>query len=427
MAKEIAFLYGVDSYPEDFISNNVLSAFKLLIQLVEREELNIGDFSSFGNMMSLMVRTYHATRYRVDMRNSFRSTNSDGFDLVTLIHSTQWLKATVPQDRVYALIALTPQTSSPPFRVNYLETPEETASRLSLYVLQQCPLFLLYRCVGINSSQPSWSLSLEPRQIDHLNAHWEPGGPSPWYHAGAERACTVSFNSISESLELSVVHVGTTTAVSRPWNPLELDGGPINTTLSDVSWLKYWAHARELSSWIDAQSSVTQAGYTSSQFWQALVADMVTKNLTSYRSREFPEFARSMEAFRLFAFALPQENENTVGTGTQRTGVSVFQSPQQPAQNDQPDKEAWLYFTSLAIGMLRSLAITDTGMPCQVPRNTCPGDLLCVVPGAPMPMVLRPEAEHYLIVGCCYIHGVMDGQIFENEQEAPTLTTVSLR
>jgi hypothetical protein len=41
------------------------------------------------------------------------------------------------------------------------------------------------------------------------------------------------------------------------------------------------------------------------------------------------------------------------------------------------------------------------------------GDIISVFLGCPTPMIVRPtndEKSHYLLVGSCYIHGVMDSE-----------------
>ena len=44
------------------------------------------------------------------------------------------------------------------------------------------------------------------------------------------------------------------------------------------------------------------------------------------------------------------------------------------------------------------------------PRGTVIGDLICIVLGSEVPLVLRPSAEEYLLVGAAYVHGIMDGE-----------------
>ena len=41
--------------------------------------------------------------------------------------------------------------------------------------------------------------------------------------------------------------------------------------------------------------------------------------------------------------------------------------------------------------------------------DTEKGDLLVTFEGFAMPFVLRPKGDNFVIIGDCYIHGIMDG------------------
>ena len=59
----------------------------------------------------------------------------------------------------------------------------------------------------------------------------------------------------------------------------------------------------------------------------------------------------------------------------------------------------------------RTLFVTQTGYIGLGPLTMQPGDLVCVLLGCSIPMVIRSEAPNrHVLVGECYIHGVMDGE-----------------
>lgn len=70
----------------------------------------------------------------------------------------------------------------------------------------------------------------------------------------------------------------------------------------------------------------------------------------------------------------------------------------------------------------RRLAVLDSGVPCLVPRNTEEGDIVCVLPGAPLPLVLRTKDDGYALVGCCFVWGMMQGEVFDQEFPMDDLT-----
>jgi hypothetical protein len=60
----------------------------------------------------------------------------------------------------------------------------------------------------------------------------------------------------------------------------------------------------------------------------------------------------------------------------------------------------------------RRFTVTEDDYMGLVPAGTQPGDLVCIIFGAQTPFLLRPAVcGTYKIVGECYIHGMMDGEM----------------
>ncbi|MCJ1432598.1 hypothetical protein MMC27_001955 [Xylographa pallens] len=49
------------------------------------------------------------------------------------------------------------------------------------------------------------------------------------------------------------------------------------------------------------------------------------------------------------------------------------------------------------------------------PIGTKVGDKICVIHGLPVPFIIRPEGDMFLLVGECYVQGVMDGEVMDME------------
>ncbi|PVH73904.1 hypothetical protein DL98DRAFT_430462 [Cadophora sp. DSE1049] len=47
------------------------------------------------------------------------------------------------------------------------------------------------------------------------------------------------------------------------------------------------------------------------------------------------------------------------------------------------------------------------------PDATLPGDLVCVLLGCDVPMILRQEDDHFILIGECYIEGMMHGDMID--------------
>jgi hypothetical protein len=44
-------------------------------------------------------------------------------------------------------------------------------------------------------------------------------------------------------------------------------------------------------------------------------------------------------------------------------------------------------------------------------KDVTPGDLVCIFHGGRVTCILRKEQDHHILVGCAYVHGIMDGEI----------------
>ena len=91
-----------------------------------------------------------------------------------------------------------------------------------------------------------------------------------------------------------------------------------------------------------------------------------------------------------------------------------------PSQSSWPD-EIYRHAISHAAAMTfciskskKSMCLGDTTIPIQ--RD----DLICVLFGAQIPFVLRPNGEYYTLMGPCYVHGVMDGEAMSMEEAEPS-------
>lgn len=58
----------------------------------------------------------------------------------------------------------------------------------------------------------------------------------------------------------------------------------------------------------------------------------------------------------------------------------------------------------------RRLVFTSNGYIGLAPTEAETGDMVCVLFGGETPFILRPMDEHWLLIGDCYIHGIMDGE-----------------
>ena len=74
--------------------------------------------------------------------------------------------------------------------------------------------------------------------------------------------------------------------------------------------------------------------------------------------------------------------------------------------------EAWPYECALQdVHKGRRICVTKGRYMGITTYDTEKGDLLVMFEGFAMPFVLRPKGDDFIIIGDCYIHGIMDGQL----------------
>ncbi|KAH7392687.1 heterokaryon incompatibility protein-domain-containing protein [Pyrenochaeta sp. MPI-SDFR-AT-0127] len=59
----------------------------------------------------------------------------------------------------------------------------------------------------------------------------------------------------------------------------------------------------------------------------------------------------------------------------------------------------------------------DNGLLGVGPDTTCAGDLVVVLFGGRVPFILRQHGNYYILLGECYIHGIMDGEAIDGWRE----------
>ena len=59
----------------------------------------------------------------------------------------------------------------------------------------------------------------------------------------------------------------------------------------------------------------------------------------------------------------------------------------------------------------RDFFTTKAGYMGICPASTAVGDQVCLLSGSQVPYILRQNDQRYQLVGECYVHGIMDGEI----------------
>jgi hypothetical protein len=82
-------------------------------------------------------------------------------------------------------------------------------------------------------------------------------------------------------------------------------------------------------------------------------------------------------------------------------------------------------FTIAATSNYHEFCVTETGRLAVVPGGSKVNDKICLISGSKLPCILRPKVvdgrQCYELIGCCYVHRVMNGEITITSSEMFTL------
>ena len=326
--------------------------------------------------------------------------------------TTTYFKATKECDRVYALLGMaTDATIKSDVAVDYNESLANFTLRKSQYILQrQAGKYVLYHSVGDRAGYSSWTIDLQgpPDGLPHL---MNPDGRLKYgdFMAGGPMnfECHVSESRIGGITVRACLVDIVQTAMAQ--------GIPHNSELTThealVSHSVWLMHAVK---WM--LDAATIQPLPLSKFtklcWRAIVADLIMPSESEGRGycrmRDWAESARCLDtvdtvfraAYRKWIGELPASYTMDL-TSTQLNDIRI-------------------YGDSISHTTGRKLAMSHKlNGPCLVPSESRIGDRIVVVEGCQMPFIMRlnsdEKGDYYRLLGCAYVHGVMDGEIVRGQ------------
>jgi hypothetical protein len=157
----------------------------------------------------------------------------------------------------------------------------------------------------------------------------------------------------------------------------------------------------------------------SEAFWTTLIGD-VTMTSRPAESRDGENVSKVLELLYQFRSLVEKFGVNMVGLYDLPTEKNPF-TAQFPTWDSMRGFVTDILSANFICGQPsfpRSFRVTDEGHIAMVPQLSEPGDAICVIYGAQVPFVLRRVTDgleeelgvRYLLVGECYVHGMMDGE-----------------
>jgi len=408
-----------------------------------------------GNIRSAGVRwrdetpeLYHPAmfeKYRKRLRE--RTGQGGGVDSTEFLRMCRGFLATDPRDKVFALIGLSEDgREDKRLMADYSKPTGEVMLDAARYFVEKGKLCEVLCEAGIGwgmdnstlgdvrlpSWVPNWATSrLEVSRLSGYHSDQDSTERGFEYRAcHKSRRASSSANPVlmregsNQSLRVRVVLAGQTIRQLGSIYRLETDGtGHMADVEVSVSAWKWRCEAKEIAKASRARYPV--AGHIQTReeaFWRTMVADRLDD--AHYKRQDRPVPPECDEIYRL----LDARDELLATEGPDprgqyhlwrvlaifdRAGVDVMSADFSSLgpTGKMADME---FFAEEAVKTTRGrrFCLTSQGFIGLVPPCTNVGDVLCVVPGAQAPFLLRPTAEtkQFYLVGECFVHGMMDGE-----------------
>jgi hypothetical protein len=342
-----------------------------------------------------------------------------------VLRSCTSFDATDPRDKVYAVLGLAKDNSEDAFEADYNDAnlPRFVYTKAMRYLLSQSvdPLSCvadtgigLERLINdLPSWVPDWSHSTHTRILD---ARYKAG---TWYEPvigfDPDNEFIVHFD--GEEFD-QVKHLGETQRREPNW-----------TSSENTSYMKKWfSDAEALAK--EHASDPYPIGSSFESVLEAFIRTIIGNHSDDYDGclsteegkRGYDAMQRNFAATESLVLletliSLSNIMSTTLGQIAKDIGNSL--SLQKQTLLDKHKKTVsnasrFLHFAG-TVTTRRGFCVTNQGRMAVVPPYCEEGDIICIIKGAHMPFVLRDiggkvPKQVYRLVGCCYVHGVMNGE-----------------
>ncbi|KAL2694721.1 hypothetical protein Neosp_001307 [[Neocosmospora] mangrovei] len=360
-----------------------------------------------------------ATGFLTAMMNCrLRHQQGERQSLDLLLASTRRFKATMPVDKIFALMNLSESQSSEPLppllRPDYRKSVVEVFRDVTLHLISRGSLDVLS---GIEDAKfrhlhqlPSWVPDYSVHQVVSILSMPPSSGQLTLYAAATGR------------------HVGVRHSPADP-NTLVLSAY-IFDTIERIAPLTDHASQLRLENWgrlLDFAArypSVNgESGTMIDAFWRTLIGNI------GLGTHEYPVPKEWIGHFAAFALqsraelleylasshaAVRAEGEIsslTPGIDSILGALRNVLAPNESLGKDGRRFESTMHHVSWS----RRLFVTKTGYVGLSPPSAQPGDIVVLLSGGRVPFIVRKEipdsSKYYRVVGETYVHGIMDGEL----------------
>ncbi|KAJ9605444.1 hypothetical protein H2200_010101 [Cladophialophora chaetospira] len=422
LARKVRFMIGETFHDEAFLKDGLIRAFEHLTWLYEyysKYQPSEHLLPQLEQNIYNMTGTANAILHMIDLRE--RNDNTGTF-CEQLSATTGLFKATDVRDKAYALLGLsTDPMIKEDLLVDYQESLPNLSLRVSVYLARAgFAIYPLYHCIGDREDSVSYTFDLENVARDdlahliHASGYTHP----PVFRACGQTRIICTFKTVRPNGfrfrgfvvdEIDTLMENHLIARAEITGPAQLREEQQQRWFSEAhTWIESTAYTQPL----PREQFVEQC-------WRTTIADLIKGSGQEGRGwvrlRDWPESSHCLEAWRMctsLSYRLEQRNRGNMPHESEPT-------PDRNARlTSEQIRHVRVYGESLKFALGRKLALTKgSRASCLVPGDARVGDSIVVVQGCQIPFIFRKKTddkgEYFRIVGCAYVHGIMDGEIVE--------------
>jgi hypothetical protein len=348
--------------------------------------------------------------------------------LLDLLHHCRSFEATDPRDKVYGLLGVAPPESEAiSVQVDYRKTVEEVYEDIACLILLSSGNLNLLSVPRSNSQLgkrlPSWAPDWSCTASSRLDLVF-PAGPRE-IENGAVREFAASRGSTftpafknPRILVLSghfVDRIAQLSEIIHPPTVDHLQTKLLGQKLDDRESILEAEGLASMSRYFDVMMSIEDLALPSTDaslyptgelrpraFWRTLCTDVSSNHLEA-AEQAFTSWQKAMKAPRLLKnYRVDKLRAMYAYLATLGYGVtdSVYDGD-------------GLFLTLMRPAFNSRFAITEMGYFALVPSATKIGDQVGLFKGGKVPLIFRQEGSQWSLVGESYVHGIMDGEAFD--------------
>lgn len=332
----------------------------------------------------------------------------DNNTLLDLLNQYRRQDSTDPRDKVFALLGLARDVSSLGCKADYSKTVVEVYSNLARsYIQRDSNLDIVgyvqhgSGLVGLPSWVPDWT-----RQEDVPINFRTPIVPGTYlnHNAGGGNDSIISISSDGKALNTRGVIIDSIAKLSG----LREKAEPKNVCCMPHLWERLVG--------LQNRSSYIAGGTAREALFRTQIAGCPEPIYEKLKPR----------LQEIWDQAKTHSTDNTIrgsyvesfAEGSQKRGINII-----PVKEKETGDVEQILRACLKYSQQRQFVVTSKGYYALAPKDTATGDQIAIVGGGSYPLVLRAQEQSWQLVGECYVHGAMNGDLF-GESVCQELTIV---